>query len=168
MGNGITRLYTIMEIKLTRGYKSIIDDCDIDLVSGYSWNASDDGAGNVRAMSSTGGRKNRKTIHMARLILNAPNGMYVDHINRNTLDNRRKNLRLCTPGQNMCNRRIQSNNTSGYRGVTWDRQKKKWAARLKHGGKSIHLGRFDDKELAAKAFDEAAKKLRGEFAMTNF
>jgi len=94
----------------------------------------------------------------------------VDHINGDTLDNRRENLRLCTQQQNNCNRHKWSigNSASKYKGVCWNKVSKCWVVNIKHEGKSIHLGLFDDEEMAAKAFDEAARHLHKEFAQLNF
>ena len=94
--------------------------------------------------------------------------MHVDHINGNPLDNRKSNLRICTNAENQRNRGVNKNNTSGYKGVCWAKQNKKWKARIKHNGKLIHLGYYKDKEEAARAYDKKAKELHGEYAYLNF
>jgi hypothetical protein len=103
-------------------------------------------------------------IFMHRIILNVDNGFYVDHINGNGLDNRRSNLRQCTKSENQWNSRIQSNNTSGFKGVDWSKLKNKWRAKIKVGGVRIELGYFDDIEMASEAVAAARIKLHGEFA----
>lgn len=105
---------------------------------------------------------------MHRVIMDAPKDKHVDHVDHNTLNNTRKNLRLCTNSQNIANRRgRQKNNTSGYTGVFWSKNAKKWAAQIKFQNKAIHLGYFDDLEKAAKIRDAKAIELFGEFATLN-
>lgn len=89
---------------------------------------------------------------------------HVDHINGNPLDNRRENLRLATRSQNMANSTRRSDNTSGYKGVCWDKGMQKWRAGLSVNGKTRYLGCFDSPEQAHAVYLEAAKALHGEFA----
>ena len=86
-----------------------------------------------------------------------PDG-FIDHINRVRTDNRISNLRLVTHSENMQNRKIQKNNKSGYRGVSWDAKYGKWRARINASGKCINLGYHDTAELAAVAFEAARMK----------
>jgi hypothetical protein len=104
---------------------------------------------------------------MQRLIMNPPKGMQVDHINLDTLDNRRANLRVCTQVNNSRNSGKHKNNTTGYKGVIklYDG---KYAAKLGYKGKKLHLGTFEDPIEAAKAYDRKALELHGEFALLNF
>lgn len=94
-------------------------------------------------------------------------GLQVDHINRNGLDNRPENLRLVTRGQNGMNRPVQPNNVAGAKGVHWDSAKRKWTAQIIVRGKQYFLGRFNTKEEAASAYDRAAEQGYGEIAWTN-
>ncbi|HEY4832768.1 MAG TPA: HNH endonuclease [Waddliaceae bacterium] len=94
-------------------------------------------------------------------------GMEVDHINRNGLDNRRSNLRLATPSQNRVNSEKKIG-VSGFRGVRWDTQRRKWRADIQFKGKKIALGHSNDKELLAKLYDKKEKELYGDFAYINF
>lgn len=88
--------------------------------------------------------------------------VHVDHINRNTLDNRKTNLRICTSSQNSMNStRVWG--LSNYRGVHWDKERSKWKAQLKFNGKHYNLGRFATELEAAIAYDVKAKELCGEF-----
>ena len=116
------------------------------------------------------GTARRTIVQMHRHITNAPKGMVVDHINHNGLDNRKSNLRVCTIAENSRNRRRQKGGTSIYKGVNWQKAKKKWHARIKFEGKHMHIGYFtDDKEEeAARAVDAKAKELHGEYAYLNF
>ena len=109
----------------------------------------------------------RKTYKMHRLILNAEDGMHVDHINGDGLDNRRENLRLVTPQQNQANSRKRSKMTSRFKGVCWHAAARKWRATLAINHRSLHLGLFDDEILAAQAYDEKAREMFGEFAHLN-
>jgi len=88
----------------------------------------------------------------------------VDHENNQRADNRWHNLRLATNQQNQMNQTISRNNTSGYKGVTWSRQRQKWQAKLNLGDKQIHGGFFADKENAAMAYLALARKHFGSFA----
>lgn len=91
---------------------------------------------------------NGKTIFMHRIINNTPEGMFTDHINRNKLDNRKENLRTVTEKQNKYNRPVQKNNSSGYAGVHFDKNKKKWCASISINNKTKYLGRYINKEDA--------------------
>lgn len=91
-----------------------------------------------------------KSPFLHRWILQPDIDQIVDHRNHNTLDNRRSNLRIGSNSENMQNRKgLQSNNKSGYRGVTWHKRDKKWEASLTVNRKRIHLGLYDDPEVAA-------------------
>jgi hypothetical protein len=124
-----------------------------------------------------GGRAGkRRTLVLHRLLLLAPPGLFVDHRNGNTLDNRSHNLRLCTAKQNGTNV-VNSWNRKrgGYKGVSWNRRGQKWEAAicagdLKPDGKHrrLYLGLFVDPVDAARAYDAAALKYFGEFAALNF
>ncbi len=92
-----------------------------------------------------------------------PEGM-LDHINGDPYDNRIANLRPCTMSENGCNRGAAANNKSGYKGVFWCKQKRKWQAKIKVRGQSYHLGFHVDPAVAAAAYAEAAQRLHGEFA----
>jgi len=98
--------------------------------------------------------------------MDCPDGMVVDHINHNTLDNRRCNLRVCTQNQNRYNLNLRKNNQSGYKGVSFKHNH--WEVQLKKDKKYIYGGSFKDKIEAAKAYDKKAKELFGEFAKLNF
>lgn len=104
---------------------------------------------------------------MHRLITGAGAGQQVDHINGNKLDNRRSNLRLCTQSENMRNRGATALNTSGFKGVHWSANDRKWRAGIKVEGKRIFLGLYLSKEEAAEAYNRAAESLHGLFASKN-
>ena len=146
------------KIKLSRGKYTIVDDEDFEWLNRWKWSYNSLGYARMG--------QNYKTILMHRLIMNTPHGMETDHINGNGLDNRRSNLRICTRSQNKMNTCLSSKNTSGYKGVCWNKNSKKWRAEIEYK-KSICLGYFDNKIDAAKAYNQKAKELFGEFAKLN-
>ena len=109
-----------------------------------------------------------KNILMHRLLLNAPSTLEVDHINMNRLDNRRKNLRLATHSDNQHNRKKYKVNTSGYKGVYFYKDRKKWSAKIRIKGKLFNLGFFDSPYLASFAYNTEATKNFGDYARPNF
>jgi len=163
-------------IPLTRGQNAIVDAADFDRLCKWSWYAywcpktRSFIAG--RAGRTTCGEKH-STISMAREILGLRPGnpLNADHKNHNTLDNRRENLRKCKVAQNTRNRTKHTLTSGGkLKGITWHRGR--WVAQIqiRQQGKrqTIRIGRFFDPVAAAKAYDEAAKRLHGEFASLNF
>lgn len=106
-------------------------------------------------------RADGKYLH--RLLVAAPEGVDVDHINGNGLDNRYENLRLATRQQNIANKRMSKNNTSGYKGVSWCKSKQKWRAVVKVCGSQLNLGYFDSPELAHQVYLRYAKIAFGDF-----
>lgn len=106
--------------------------------------------------------KSGKRIWLHRWVANADKNQFVDHKNHNPLDNRRSNLRLCTCSQNQCNRPKQSNNTSGFKGVS--KNGNRWGAKISYQGVTRHLGTYASPELAHYAYVAAAKRLHSNFA----
>lgn len=151
-------------IELTRGKVAIVDDEDYEELNKVSWFY---GAGKDNCCYS--GRRSRKIgmIYMHRVIIEAKKGESVDHINGNTLDNRKENLRICTAGQNKQNSGKPKNNTSGFKGVFWHKRSKKWEVKIGVDNKSIWGGLFVDKIKGAKKYNEMAIKYHGEFALLN-
>lgn len=109
-----------------------------------------------------------KKTYLHRLIMKViDTSVYVDHINRNKLDNRKSNLRLCSHRDNLNNRPANKNNTSGFKGLYWHKRNNKWVVRITVEGKCISLGCYSDKIEAAKIYNAAAIKYFGEFAYLN-
>jgi len=144
---------------LTPNFSFIIDFKDIPLIVNNYWYQHKDGYAVCNI--------SRKKIRLHRLITNAPYDMEVDHINGNKLDNRNYNLRICTKAENQRNRSKQSNNSSGYKGVSWHKGMNKWTANIGINGKREYIGSFSDKDEAARAYNQAAIKHHGEFAKLN-
>lgn len=107
---------------------------------------------------------------MHREILKVPDGMFVDHINHNGLDDRKANLRPATSAENNRNRRKSTKRKyhSRFKGVSWNKDQKKWSARILFNHNKKFIGYFEDETEAAKAYDEAAKLYHKEFAVLNF
>lgn len=153
-------------IPLTQGKFAIIDDKDFELVSQHKWYARK-GSKTFYAVTKipiNGSGGNYATIYMHRFILCLERrDSMIDHIDCDGLNNSRQNIRLCTAAENIRNRRIASNNTSGLKGASWDKHANKWIAHIKINGKAKHLGCFDSKEDAHTAYCKAALELHGEF-----
>lgn len=162
---------SVIEIPLTQGQVALIDAASAGLVfgEGLHWFAISSNLCFYAARNQYGpGGHREKLIYMHRLILRLEPGEFVDHINRIGTDNRLANLRRCTRSENQANRRRSRSNSSGFKGVYFDRSKGKWRAGIQIAGKPIFIGLFEDKILAARAYDRAAKEEFGEFAVVNF
>lgn len=139
---------------------ALVDAEDYEWLSQWTWSVQ--GGGYVGRSVRVDGKY--RIVLMHRLILGTPLGMDTDHINGDSRDNRRTNLRVATRSQNLANQPKQCHNTSGYKGVCWDKQTSRWRAFISVKGKTVSLGRFDDIEDAAQAYREAAVKHFGSFA----
>lgn len=169
------------KIPLTRGFVALIDDADYPAVSQYRWHALVTATG-VYAIGRpypTRGRQRpnlpegpktplkKKLLHRFLLGL-GEDETQVDHRNQDTLDNRRKNLRVGTAQQNRCNRPKRAGTSSVYKGVTWNAASSLWHAKITAHRRCLYVGAFDDERKAALAYDRAASSYHGEFAFFNF
>jgi hypothetical protein len=156
------------EIRLTQGRVAVVDEQDFAGLSALKWMASCK-RGKWYACRFVRSNGQRKPEYMARVILAAPPDRFVDHINGDTLDNRRANLRLCTHAENQRNRHDRRS-ASGFRGVRRiDRNPRRpWVAEIQVLGRKRHLGYFESAEAAACAYDAAAAEHFGAFASPNF
>lgn len=158
------------KITLTQGKFALVNDEDFNYLNQWKWNARfDPDINNFYALRNSK-RVNglQTTIRMHRLIMNAPKGMVVDHINHNTLDNRKENLRICTNAENHWNMKVYKNSKSGYKGVHWSNRSRKWLAVIVKNGKHKYLGSFTDKKSAAMTYNDAAIRQYGNHAYLNF
>lgn len=142
-------------IALTQGKVALVDDGDFEYLSKKKWSAN---LQNGIWYAISGGKR------MHRLILKAQPGWVVDHKNRDGLDNRRANLRVCTHAENMRNAKTRKDNASGFTGVSWYKRTSKWSARINVNNKTIYLGYFSDLALAIKAYKQASRKYHGDFS----
>jgi hypothetical protein len=154
------------EIQLTQGKVAIVDHIDYEFLTQWKWYANKMGKDyRVQRNASSGESKQTKKIRMHMVIAQRMgiDSTLVDHADRDTLNNRRENLRGATVSQNNHNQGTQSNNTSGYPGVCWDKKAGKWIARVKNQGKRIHVGYFDSLILASYMRDKKKRELAGAF-----
>jgi len=184
--------YPFRRIPLTQGKFAIVDPEDYAWLSQYKWYARKNGPSYYAARTcNIDGRK--YNLHMHREILKlklypepclsgvvlissawtktdtlSPD-FVIDHINNNGLDNRKVNLRIVTQRQNCWNSRAKfRSRSSRYKGASWHSKMNKWVSKISIDGKSVHLGYFDSEIPAARAYDAAAKKHRGQYAYLNF
>jgi len=161
-GEAFRRIY------LGEGEWTIVDQEDYYRFGNFKWVLNGQETRFYAVRNAKNGDGKVKTVRLHREIMQAPEGVLVDHKNRRTSDNRRANLRFATQSQNMQNRRKRKNTTSQYIGVCLDKQRGQWEVRIIHRGKRIWIGRFHTEIEAARAHDAAAKKYHGEFARLNF
>jgi hypothetical protein len=148
------------KIELTQNKYTLVDDEDYNRLNKLNWHILNKGNTFYAKRNAT---IKYNFIYMHRMIMNPKINMYVDHINKNGLDNRKENLRICTNYQNLWNSKLYKSNTSGYKGVYWCKHYNKWHTRIKVCGKQKHIGYFKDIIEAKEAYIKAAKQYFGEF-----
>lgn len=157
----------VRQITLTRGMVTVVDDADFEWLVRFKWQAVPGRRGSFYASRSDG----RRSYQMQREILDPEcrlgRTLLADHINGDTLDNRRENLRLVDNVVSGVNRRIYLNNVTGYRGVSFSKYHGKYQAIIRINGVAKNLGRFDCPNDAASAFNKAAIESRGANAKLN-
>jgi AP2 domain-containing protein/HNH endonuclease len=164
---GIGPMSHVKLIPLSQGLWTLVDAIDYDRLTRVKWYAWEANGGAFYAIRQvyTAGIQSTERLHRA--VMKAPAGVDVDHRSGDTLDNRRANLRLA-PFQNQWNQALHTNNSSGWKGVSWYKRSRRWMAFIRVNGKRHHLGYFADPLDAARAYDIAAVKLHGEYARLNF
>lgn len=155
------------KIALTQGQEATVSESDYDHLSQFKWRAFwNKNTQSFYAVRSAIRDGKRACVMMHREILGLAGGRHnpVDHINHDTLDNRRENIRVCTIAQNRANCRIPRSNTSGSKGVTWHTATKKWRARLFIDKRSVSLGLHNTKQQAEEAYRDGCRTHFGEFS----
>ena len=146
------------EILLTQGQTALVDDEDFEELNQFKWRV-----GWTPTIKSFYAIRDEKrgnkytTLRMHRQIMQFPLGLYVDHINHNTLDNRKENLRIVTARQNGQNR--SGKTTSKYPGVSWNKKSNKWIVWIRFNNKSLYLGMFTDEIDAFNAYKNFLKSI---------
>jgi hypothetical protein len=154
-------------VPLTQGFFAIIDASDAEKVGQHNWCAAKcSGKFYAYRCRKVGENYASKMIAMHRYILGVVGRDHVDHVNSDTLDNRRANIRPATRSENMMNVGLCSRNSSGFKGVSWNKSVEKWQAQIIAKGKWHNLGLHLTKEDAAQAYEKAAERLHGKFART--
>lgn len=146
-------------VPLTQGRFALVDAIDAECVMQHKWCVAD-----YRGSCYAVGWVDGKQIKLHRFLLNAPDGVMVDHKNHNPLDNRRENIRLCTNSQNQQNRLKRRGVTSQFKGVMWSKKNHRWMAYIYRDGDQEYLGSFLREEDAAETYRKRAVELFGEFA----
>ncbi|MBN2211142.1 MAG: HNH endonuclease [Sedimentisphaerales bacterium] len=159
------------QLPLTQGYFAKVDDEDYPRLTRWKWHVSPSTSGPyaARTIRPAPGQCRKRRLHyeVLRLPQPLPSGRVVDHINHDTLDCRKENLRVCTHQQNFWNSRPRARKTSSrYKGVT-RRRPQKWKATIMKDGRLHNLGLFDDEYDAMVAYNRAAVKLFGDYAHVN-
>lgn len=154
-------------ITLTQGFVALVNNADFKYLNQWKWHA-DRNHHSVYALRNIRvGPGKRKRVGMHTQLMGTPPGKEVDHRNGNGLDNRRRNLRVCAHAHNSQNVRKPIDNSSGFKGVSWNRRSESWRAYIKTRRRQLHLGYFSNPRTAAKAYNEAAVRLFGKFARLN-
>lgn len=154
------------KISLSNGQYALVDDEDYEKLSQYKWHVNKNGY-IQRSIYLGGGRKNKKykgeKLHHLILIPKHDEGLYIDHINRNKLDNRKENLRYCTHAENCRNRQVRADNKTGVKGVNKMHNCNRWRVRIQVNGKRKHIGLFEKLEDAMEAYKNASMKYHQEY-----
>jgi hypothetical protein len=150
------------KLPLNDGLYALVGVKDYAKLINKTWRADRDGNGDWRVVRGSWVNKRRSTVPLSKEIMNPPKGFVVDHKNHDTLDHRRRNLRIVTFSQNGYNTRGK-NKKGLHRGVYWHRRDKLWGARIGVEGKQVNLGYRKSYDAACKLYDNAAIKYHGKY-----
>lgn len=170
MSNDTIRIHLSITGKYAGMYETTISIEDAEYVKQFNWGILRTKTNMYASRTISKGDKKYGTLLMHRVILSRKlerellKGEQVDHIDGNPLNNTRPNLRVATNVQNNANKGKTKRNTSGYKGVSFEKSRNKWQAEIMVDGRRIHLGRYDTPELAYEAYCEAALEYNREFA----
>lgn len=154
------------EIPLSQGQVALVDDADYEMISALSWHAHKDKVlGTYYAVHNQGRKYGWHKIRMHRIIIGAKRGEYVDHIDHNTLNNCRSNLRICKAYQNQGNQVLRKDSKTGYKGVK--KARNGFTANITVFGRHKYIGYYATAQEAADAYDKAAINHFGSYALTN-
>lgn len=151
-------------VPLTQGQTAVVDAEDYEMVSQHNWFAAKVNRSGFYALRYQ--TENRQPLAMHRSLMGVTSPISIDHVDGDTLNNRRSNLRICTNQQNQWNQKPRAGGSSKFKGVC--RVNGKWHAGIQVSMVQIGLGRFTDESDAARAYDRAALENFGEFAWLNF
>ena len=140
-----------------------IDNEDVERCKQYKWFVSKCNKQNYDCFYASANTNIKKNQLMHRYIMNATDDVFIDHRDRDSLDNRKFNLRVCNDSTNSMNSKLYRTNKSGHKGVCWDNHNNKWIAYIMKNQKYKHLGYYDNIEDAIKIREEAEKKYFGEY-----
>lgn len=157
------------KIALTRGKTALVDDADYERLNRLKWYALPTSYTYyaVRGIHKAKNKQRTEWMHRTILGLQESDSRECDHRDGNGLNNQQSNLRICTSTQNKQSSRKLTIGTSKYKGVYWHCHYRKWISRISINNKQIYLGSFNSEIDAARVYDKATLKNRGEFALTN-
>jgi len=156
----------VKRLPLTKGKEAVVDDTDYRFANRWKWTLHTKGYAYRRVRQDD----KQTVVWLHRVIAERAGigigikGRYIDHSDRNPLNCRRSNLRAATNSQNLANRGKNRNNTSGRKGVTWDKSRHKWMAQIMVQGRVFYLGRHSKRDAAYAAYLAASYEHFGEYA----
>lgn len=155
------------EVQLTQGKVALVDDEDYKWLKHHKWQFSSTNGYAVGQLRYDNGTYSEKVL-MHRQIMNTPKKLHTDHINGDKLDNRKTNLRVCTPSENYVNRGVcKKRNKSGYKGVYWSERDKRYQVTMRKNSKTHYIGMFEEIDEAITMYDFWVVQMWGEYAQPN-
>lgn len=156
-------------IELTQGFITTVEERDYERLNQHKWGVfrGDNTNYAIRSMPKKDGKKKVEYMHREILAIKLGRKLtkkeMTDHINKDGLDNRRRNLRVCSPRESTVHTGSHKGSSSQYKGVCWSKKREKWEVKMQYRGKQKFLGYFNDEKEAARAYDKIARKLHRRF-----